>query len=59
MAFGMAGTQLLGTVHPCVMEPFVVMFLSDLLVLFSEAFQHGMKALWVQEIMMPGKGAAA
>lgn len=35
----------------------LVMFQSDLLVFFSEAFQHMMKALWVQEIVVPGKGA--
>lgn len=37
---------------------FVVMFQSDLLVLFSEALQRVIKALWVQEIVVPGKGAA-
>lgn len=49
IAFGVAGKQLPGIVHPCIMEPFVVMFQSDLLVLFSEAFQHGIKALWVKK----------
>lgn len=36
----------------------MVMFQSDLLILFSEALQHVMKALWVQERVVPGKGAA-
>lgn len=39
-------------------EPFVVGSQSRVLVLFSEAFQHVLEVLWVQEIVVSDKEAA-